>query len=65
VVATDAPPAARGPAIDPARGWLVEEIRGGAYWVTDGDYQARRGLTLTLLELDAPERPRWTRLLLG
>jgi hypothetical protein len=30
VVATDVPPAARGPAIDPARGWLVEEIRDGA-----------------------------------
>lgn len=55
MVATDVPPAARGPAIDPARGWLVEEIRGGAYWVTDGDYQA---LLVTSAEgvavIDAP-----------
>jgi glyoxylase-like metal-dependent hydrolase (beta-lactamase superfamily II) len=55
VVATDVPPAARGPVIDSARGWLVEEIRGGAYWVTDGDYQA---LLVTSTEgtavIDAP-----------
>jgi hypothetical protein len=68
VVATDVPPAARGPAIDPARGWLVEEIRDGAYWVTDGDYQA---LLVTSAEgvavIDAPRRsghscsPPWRR----
>jgi glyoxylase-like metal-dependent hydrolase (beta-lactamase superfamily II) len=40
VAATDVPEAARGPAIDPARGYLVEELRGGAWWLTDGDYQA-------------------------
>jgi glyoxylase-like metal-dependent hydrolase (beta-lactamase superfamily II) len=33
------PEAARGPAI-PASGYLVEEIRDGLYWVTDGSYQA-------------------------
>lgn len=33
------PPAARGPAIDPAKGYLVQEISGGLYWVTDGLYQ--------------------------
>jgi glyoxylase-like metal-dependent hydrolase (beta-lactamase superfamily II) len=37
---TDPPPAARGPAIDPARGYLIEKLGGGAWWVTDGDYQA-------------------------
>jgi len=35
----EVPEAARGPAIDPARGYLVEELR-GAWWLTDGDYQA-------------------------
>jgi glyoxylase-like metal-dependent hydrolase (beta-lactamase superfamily II) len=33
------PDAAKGPAI-PAAGYLVEEIRDGLYWVTDGAYQA-------------------------
>ena len=33
------PDAARGPAI-PETGYLVEEIRDGLYWVTDGLYQA-------------------------
>ena len=33
------PDAARGPAI-PEAGYLVEEIRDGLYWVTDGLYQA-------------------------
>lgn len=32
------PAIAQGPAI-PAAGYLVEEIRGGLYWVTDGVYQ--------------------------
>jgi glyoxylase-like metal-dependent hydrolase (beta-lactamase superfamily II) len=32
------PDAARGPAI-PESGYLVEEIRDGLYWVTDGSYQ--------------------------
>lgn len=33
------PAAALGPAI-PAKGYLVEEIRDGVYWITDGLYQA-------------------------
>src|SRR5215210_9173093 len=33
------PEAAKGPAI-PAAGYLVEEIRDGLFWVTDGAYQA-------------------------
>jgi glyoxylase-like metal-dependent hydrolase (beta-lactamase superfamily II) len=33
------PAGAQGPAI-PAKGYLVQEIRGGLYWVTDGFYQA-------------------------
>ena len=41
----DVPAAARGPAIDPRRGYLVEELGGGACRVADGDYQTcpRRG----------------------
>ena len=31
MVATDVPEAACGPAIDPARGHLVKELRGGAW----------------------------------
>ncbi len=33
------PAAAFGPAIDPAKGYFVEEIRDSLYWVTDGIYQ--------------------------
>ncbi len=33
------PANARGPAIDSAKGYLVEEIEDGLYWVTDGIYQ--------------------------
>ncbi len=32
------PAAALGPAIDPAKGYFVEEIRDGLYWVTNGFY---------------------------
>jgi glyoxylase-like metal-dependent hydrolase (beta-lactamase superfamily II) len=32
------PEAAIGPTIPPEKGYLVEEIRGGLYWVTDGTY---------------------------
>jgi glyoxylase-like metal-dependent hydrolase (beta-lactamase superfamily II) len=39
VAATEVPAAAYGPPIDPARGHLVEEIRGGVWLLTDGDYQ--------------------------
>jgi len=33
------PPTGRGPAIDQTKGYLVEQIRDGLYWVTDGAYQ--------------------------
>ncbi|MFQ5969183.1 MAG: MBL fold metallo-hydrolase [Nitrososphaerales archaeon] len=33
------PDAAKGPAIDPEKGYLVEEIKDGLYWVTEGAYQ--------------------------
>ena len=33
------PEAARGPAIDSAKGYLVEEIKDGLYYMTDGVYQ--------------------------
>lgn len=33
------PDDAKGPPIDPAKGYLVEEIRDGLYWITDGTYQ--------------------------
>lgn len=35
----DIPESARGPAIDPQKGYFVEEIRDGLYWVTEGAYQ--------------------------
>jgi len=38
--AAPVPSAARGPAIPQDKGYLVREIRGGLYWVTDGTYQA-------------------------
>ena len=38
--ATPLPETARGPQIDFSKGYLVEEIKGGLYWVTDGAYQA-------------------------
>lgn len=33
------PDSARGPAIDPEKGYFVEEISDGLYWVTEGSYQ--------------------------
>jgi glyoxylase-like metal-dependent hydrolase (beta-lactamase superfamily II) len=33
------PENALGPQIDPEKGYLVEEIRGGVYWITEGIYQ--------------------------
>jgi glyoxylase-like metal-dependent hydrolase (beta-lactamase superfamily II) len=33
------PPSARGPAIPQDKGYLVNEIKDGLYWVTDGTYQ--------------------------
>jgi glyoxylase-like metal-dependent hydrolase (beta-lactamase superfamily II) len=52
--AAPVPDNARGPAI-PAKGYLVEEIRGGLYWVTDGLYntiflETRNGVVV----VDAP-----------
>ena len=38
--AASIPDAARGPTIDFTKGYLVEEINDGLYWVTDGAYQA-------------------------
>jgi glyoxylase-like metal-dependent hydrolase (beta-lactamase superfamily II) len=32
------PEGAKGPMIPPEKGYLVEQIRGGLYWVTDGSY---------------------------
>lgn len=37
--AAPVPESARGPAIPQDKGYLVEEIRDGLYWVTDGVYQ--------------------------
>ena len=34
------PDNAKGPQIDHSKGYLVEEIRDGLYWITDGAYQA-------------------------
>jgi len=48
------PPAARGPAIS-AKGYLVEEVRDGLYWVTDGLYQVMLLTTGTgVIVVDAP-----------
>src|SRR3990172_9253340 len=33
------PDSAKGPAIDPGKGYFVGEIRDGLYWVTEGSYQ--------------------------
>lgn len=49
------PETARGPQIDYSKGYLVEEIRDGLYWITDGAYQA---MFLTtgqgVIAIDAP-----------
>ena len=37
--AAPVPEAAHGPAIDPDKGYLVEEISDGLYWITEGSYQ--------------------------
>ncbi len=39
VTASPIPESAKGPAIDPGKGYFVGEIRDGLYWVTDGSYQ--------------------------
>jgi glyoxylase-like metal-dependent hydrolase (beta-lactamase superfamily II) len=38
-VAAPVPETARGPAVDMQKGYLVEEIRDGLYWATEGAYQ--------------------------
>lgn len=48
------PSATHGPAI-PDKGYLVEEIRGGVYWVTEGIYQAVFATTGEgVIVIDAP-----------
>lgn len=51
----DVPHAARGPSIDPDKGYLVEDIYNGFYYVTDGDTQAAFVPTFQgVILLDAP-----------
>lgn len=38
-MAAPVPETVRGPAVDPQKGYFVEEIRDGVYWVTEGAYQ--------------------------
>jgi glyoxylase-like metal-dependent hydrolase (beta-lactamase superfamily II) len=48
------PEAARGPPI-PAKGYLVQQIRGGLYWLTDGAYQTMFMVTdKGVVAVDAP-----------
>jgi glyoxylase-like metal-dependent hydrolase (beta-lactamase superfamily II) len=49
------PEAAIGPTIPPEKGYLVEEIRGGLYWVTDGAYNTMFMVTDEgVVAIDAP-----------
>jgi glyoxylase-like metal-dependent hydrolase (beta-lactamase superfamily II) len=49
------PEAATGPTIPPEKGYLVEEIRGGLYWVTDGSYNTMFLVTDEgVVAIDAP-----------
>ena len=49
------PEAAIGPAIDFSKGYLVEEISDGLYWITDGAYQAMFLVTGEgVIAVDAP-----------
>ena len=44
-----------GPAIPPEKGYVVEEIRGGLYWVTDGSYNTMFMVTDEgVVVIDAP-----------
>ena len=55
ISAAPIPPAAMGPAIPQDKGYLVEEIRDGLYWVTDGGYQALFATTGEgVIVVDAP-----------
>jgi len=49
------PEAAIGPTIPPEKGYFVEEIRGGLYWVTDGSYNTMFMVTDEgVIAIDAP-----------
>jgi glyoxylase-like metal-dependent hydrolase (beta-lactamase superfamily II) len=49
------PAAAIGPTIPPEKGYFVEEIRGGLYWVTDGSYNTMFLVTDEgVVAIDAP-----------
>lgn len=49
------PEAAVGPTIPPEKGYFVEEIRGGLYWVTDGTYNIMFMVTDEgVVAIDAP-----------
>jgi len=49
------PDSAFGPAVDPEKGYLVEEIEDGLYWVTEGVYQAMFLTTgVGVIVVDAP-----------
>ena len=49
------PEAAIGPTIPPKKGYFVEEIRGGLYWVTDGSYNTMFLVTDEgVVSVDAP-----------
>ena len=49
------PEAAKGPTIPPEKGYLVQEIRGGLYWVTDGSYNTMFMVTdQGVVAVDAP-----------
>jgi glyoxylase-like metal-dependent hydrolase (beta-lactamase superfamily II) len=52
---SDIPEAAVGPPIPPEKGYLVEEIGGGLYWVTDGSYNVMFLVTDEgVVAIDAP-----------
>ena len=53
--ATTLPDTARGPQIDYSKGYLVEEIQDGLYWVTDGAYNTMFLVTgQGVIAVDAP-----------
>ncbi len=52
---TTIPEGAKGPAIPAAKGYLVQEIRDGLYWVTDGTYNTMFLVTAKgVVAVDAP-----------
>jgi glyoxylase-like metal-dependent hydrolase (beta-lactamase superfamily II) len=49
------PEVGRGPAVDAAKGYVVQEIRGGLYWVSDGAYNTIFFVTPAgVIAVDAP-----------